>query len=398
MDYRKLNECTRNENFPFPNIHEQLYDLNGAKIFSQIDLDRGYNQVILEEESKKYTAFICQFGVYEFNRMPFGLKNAPKSFQKVMIGILGDLKYIKVFLDDILVFSANMHEHEAHLQEVFQRLHKNGCKINFEKSKFGKNQAKYIGFIIDSNGIRADIERVNYIRTQKSPKTKKELQKLINFINWFRNFIPHCSIKIKPITDKLKNCKNITWNRNDKQVLEDIFQDIEKQIILSHPDYSKKFELYTDACVYRVSGILKQGKNVIGIFSRKLVNSEMNYTTTENEFLAIYPSVQKFRNIIFGARVDVFTDNRNIIFNNNINTSRIEKWKLGLYEYDLNFFHIAGEKNGGADFLSRCCIVSGQDLRDIVYKAQRQIIKTNDCLDEDLQYKNINDKVYTINK
>lgn len=160
VDYRELNKATAAMKYPIPKMHNFLADLKGAKMFSQIDLNMGYYQIPIETSDILKTAFILAAEVFEFTRMPFGLTNAPRTFQRVMNTILGDLFYVKIYLDDILIHSKSIQEHVLHLKTVFQRLTTADASINFEKSNFAQYSVKYLGNEISEKGIKPDVRRV----------------------------------------------------------------------------------------------------------------------------------------------------------------------------------------------------------------------------------------------
>lgn len=180
--------------------------------------------------------------------------------------------------------------HSKHLIEVLTILKQNGVSLNFAKSDFFKTQVKYFGLIISHEGIRPDISRIMGDFKEKTPKTCKQLMSLIGRINWFIPFIKQLSSRMSNITDKLKQENNFTWSDADKPTVEDIYNEIKKQTLLSYPDYSKSFTLSTDASLIGVGGILYQENNLIGMFSYKFKHSEQRYNTIEGEFLAVYLS------------------------------------------------------------------------------------------------------------
>jgi hypothetical protein len=206
IDYRKLNAVTIPMNYPIPRINDYLQELGGSKVFSQIDLNMGYYQIPVAKEDTYKTAFSLDKGHYEFLRMPFGLSNAPRTFQHAMNKLFKEFTYVKVYLDDILVNSPTEEIHCLHLQNVLNILKNQGIAINFSKSNLFKNEVVYFGHLISSDGIKADISRVstfeNYIL-----KTAKQLQRTIGLINWFRLYIKNLSIKMASLIDKIKKNK-----------------------------------------------------------------------------------------------------------------------------------------------------------------------------------------------
>ncbi len=172
-NFISLNKKTVKEVYPFPSVEDQLHNLKGAEIFSQIDLDRGFYQIEINEEDRYKTGFVLPFGHFEYCRLPFGMANSPGTFQRAIDGIIGELEYCKIFVDDILIYSKNCNEHVRHVKNVMERLYKNGCKVNFEKSHFGESSVEYLGMRINKEGIFARHEKLEKIENL-IPNTKKD--------------------------------------------------------------------------------------------------------------------------------------------------------------------------------------------------------------------------------
>ena len=157
---------------------------------------------MLNEKCRKYTAVSINNEQYKFNRLPFGLKNAPMVFQRVMNDLLSNLNFVKVYLDDVIIFSTTVEKHYKHIKTVIERLHQQGISINFEKSTFFKKEIRFLGNILSEKGIKPDLSRVKFTKEMCNPKSLKQLQRLIGYINWFRSYIPNLSDKMKTITEK----------------------------------------------------------------------------------------------------------------------------------------------------------------------------------------------------
>lgn len=325
MDYRDLNKVTIKECYPFPEVNEEIFLLKGSNWFSQIDLNQGYYQIPVAKEDQHKTAFVTNDGYYEFTRMPFGLTNAPRIFQKCMKQILGHLPYIKIFLDDILIHSISKEEHVQHIKELLDICQTNHVSINFEKSNFCRREIKYLGHIINQNGIKADISRVSAMEKLGKPQTRKQLQKLVGFVNWFRPYVQNLSTLLHPITKLLKQNRQVIWKEPQTQALKQIFEKIKENIQLAHPDPNKPFTLFTDASIIGIGAILIQWDKVIGVYSHKLTGSEKNYTTMECETYAIIRAVLYFKKIMYGSRIIIKTDNVNLIHQKPIESNRTQR-------------------------------------------------------------------------
>ncbi|KAF9761847.1 Transposon Ty3-G Gag-Pol polyprotein [Nosema granulosis] len=199
IDYRELNKKTVKLGYPFPGIQYTLIDLKGARFFSQLDLNMGYYQIEIAEKDRYKTAFVLPFGHYEFKRMPFGLCNAPREFQKIMTNKLKEFNFVKIFLDDILIFSKTAEEHENHIEKVLKKLHEEGISVNYEKSSFMNKEVKYLGKIIDERGIRPDTTVLLNLDKLAVPRNRKGLMQLLGIINWFRDHVPGLSQRIAPL-------------------------------------------------------------------------------------------------------------------------------------------------------------------------------------------------------
>ncbi len=329
-----------------------LATFDNAKYFSSLDLTMGYHQIRLASSTSYLTSFIINGEQYEYTRLPFGLINAPLYFQKVMNKLLRHKKFIKVYLDDLLIFSKTEEQHIEDIKTVINLLHQNNISINFTKSFFFKTIIKFLGNIISSEGISPDTSRISNLESKINIKSRKELQSLLGFINWFRPYIKDLSNKLSLITDKLKLSK-FSWSNEDAATIQSIITEIKSGVLLHFPNYEYSFELFTDASDLGLGAVLKQGKFIIGFFSYKLKGSELNYTIMEKEAYAILKAVNHFRTILSNAYVRIFTDNANTIFNSENISKRVYRWKILLSEYNYTLEFIKGKENNAADFLSR---------------------------------------------
>ncbi|MGL5707932.1 MAG: reverse transcriptase domain-containing protein [Aeromonas sp.] len=370
VDYRKINAITVRETFPFPSVFDEIRSIPKSNVFSQIDLSNGYHQLKLSPCSQKYTAFLTNKGIFEYTRVPFGLTNAPRVFQRIMHKLLGHLIFLRIFLDDVLIFSDSFEEHEKHVNQVLDILNKNNISIGFEKSNFCCQSVKYLGLILSHEGFKPDISRVQEFKQLPPPKTMRQLQKILGFLNWFRPFIPNLSTILVPITDKTqKNSHKFEWTLQDKKIIDSVYEKIENATILSYPNFNEPFYLDVDASEKGIGSILYQDKKLIGIFSKKFTPIQLNYTIPEKEFYAIFMSLEYFKKIIFCSRVIINTDHLNLINNCSIQSSRVNRWKLIMEEYNIELKYKKGTNNIAADVLSRVLIIKEAD------NYQEEIIK-----------------------
>lgn len=340
--------------FHFPSINEQFHRLYGMRYFTKIDLLKGFYQVEIEETDKRKTAFSTMFCKYEFNRLPFGMLNAPKFFHNINLNILSEIENVIVLVDNNLLFSRTEEEHISLISEVLTKFKENNIIINLKKSLFNQREIPYLGFIINQEGYRPDLNRISNFNMWPKPKTRKQLQRLLGTINWYRPFLKKLSIKLHHLYEKLKASKrSIELTEQDMLPVKEIHRKLKEGILLYFPNLNEKFIVNTDASEKGFGAILYQSKGIVGILSKKFNEAQIKYTTIEREMYAIYYSVKYWNNLIKGSKILVHTDNRNIISDTFDFNKRTERWKAFLCEYDLDYVFIKGETNQVADNLSR---------------------------------------------
>ncbi|KAG0436051.1 Retrovirus-related Pol polyprotein from transposon opus, partial [Dictyocoela muelleri] len=352
VDYRALNKNTVKTTHFLPKVSEILSNMAGAKCFSKIDLNKGYYQIEMKKEDIPKTGFRILNQCFVFTRMPFGLCNAPRTFQENMEIILETLDFVYIYLDDILIFSKSYEDHFEHLKIVFERLKRHNVSINFNKSEFAKIEITFLGNIISPKGMRADISKIENFKIN-TPKNKRELQRMLGLINWFRPYIPNLSLNLGEFYKKLvKSNAKFIWTEDDEKRLQEIFKHIKENSTLFHPNFNEPFIINTDASEEGIGGVVTQDDKIIGYYSYLFNKSERNYTIVEKELLAIIKTIDHFKSILFNSKLIINCDNKNLIFNGPI-SKRINRWKILLEEYDYDLKHIIGEKNVLADYLSR---------------------------------------------
>ncbi|KAG0435873.1 Transposon Tf2-6 polyprotein, partial [Dictyocoela muelleri] len=355
VDFRALNNILDDSGYPFPEIWDHIHTMKGKQYFSQIDITKGFHNIEIHKSDQHLTSFVLPWGQYEYTRIPFGIKTAPRFFQSIISSIFRDLEYVKIFIDDLLISSDTIEEHYNHLKEVIKRLDENNISVNFNKSNFFKEEVIYLGNKISRNGIQADIRRVDSIKL-KMPNTgkvtSKKIKSIIGSLEWFRPFISNLSSKINKLHNKTKKNGNLIWKEEDNIILENIISNIKENTLLVHPNLNEEFILECDASNETIGAALKQNNKPIGFFSKSLNKSERNYSITEKEMLAIYKSLNHFKRLLLGSKVVVYTDHNNLIYENNI-SNRVNKWKIILMDFNYKIKFIKGSKNVMADNLSR---------------------------------------------
>ena len=356
-DFRNLNDLTKKDRLNLPRIDEILDYFEGSTIFRTLDLFSGYWQIGIEPSSVEKIAFSTRPGHYEYLGMPFGLCNAPATFQRTMEAILRPILHISavVYLDDITVFSKSLKQHEKDLRRCLELLKNAELKLNEKKCVFCQPKVQVLGFEISSDRVTIYEERLQRIREKKEPLNTKELQMQLGFFSYFRRFIPCFADLIGPLYDLLKKDATLKWSDSLQNVRNKTKRSLLKNATLTYPDFNEKFELHCDASAIAIGGILFQKGKIIACTSKKLTNSELNFSVTEKECFAIIYSLKKFRYYLLGRKFVIKSDHRclNSIFKTPDPTERIARWILTFSEFEANINYLKGRQNIPADVLSR---------------------------------------------
>lgn len=261
IDFRQLNQKTEQDAYPLPNIEEILDQLGRARYFSAFDLASGFHQIPLDESSKKKTAFSTPGGHYEFNRMPFGLKNAPATFQRTMDNALRGLigKTCFVYLDDIVIYGESIEEHNSKLQKLFQRLSDLRLKLQPDKCEYLKPELQYLGHIITEDGVRPNPEKLKAVKEFPRPKHVKNIKQFLGLAGYYRRFIKDFSKKAKPLTKLLKKDVPFDFSEEQTRAFEILKSELCNEPLLQYPDFKREFILTTDASNDAIGAILSQG-------------------------------------------------------------------------------------------------------------------------------------------
>ncbi len=354
VDYRKLNAITDSDAYPLPNITEILESLAGAAIFSTIDLNSGYWQVAMDHSSKAKTAFITPSGLFQFNVMPFGLKNAPATFQRLMETVLRELrgKQCFVYIDDIIVYSSNLSQHFQDLQIVLNRLQGAGLTINLKKSKFCLQEIAFLGHVVTTQGIKADPNKIEAIRSYPVPTNLKEVQRFLGLAGWYHRFVPNFSQIAEPINALKKKGKTFNWSDQCQQAFEQLKSYLTSPPILGHPNLQQHFTVYTDASNTGLGAVLTQKREqgmetVIAYASRSLNQAEINYSITEKECLAVVWALEKWQYYLEHRLFTVITDHSALqwVLTSTKTTSRLVRWALKLQKFDFIIEYRKGNLN-----------------------------------------------------
>jgi transposase InsO family protein len=381
VDYRQLNSVTRKDAYPLPLIAHILDQLSNAKFISSLDIKSAYWQVPIAESSRDYTAFCVSNGLYRFRVMPFGLTNAPATYQRLMDRVLGqDLNpYVFCYLDDIIIVTQDFEKHLEILETVFSRLHDAGLVVSLEKCKFCQSKVKYLGYVVDSNGLHPDPEKVQAIVNVASPQNVKDVRSFIGTASWYRRFVPQFASTLAPLTGLTKKDAKWNWTPECELAFRQVKDCLINAPVLQCPDFSRTFVLQTDASAFGVGAVLTQnfddGERVICYLSRSLTATERKYSTTERECLAVIWAVEKLRHYLEGFHFKVITDHHSLLWLHRLKDpqGRLARWALRLQPYDYEILHRKGKEHIVPDFLSRSVpvvdifnVVDHVDIVDVV--------------------------------
>lgn len=361
IDYRNLNEKSIGDAYPLPQINEILDQLGSAKYFSVFDLASGFHQIKVDPKDKHKTAFSTPFGHYEFNRMPFGLKNAPATFQRLMDRVLVGLQGVELFvyLDDIVIYARSLSEHKSKFEKLAMRLRKSNLHLQPDKCEFLRREVGYLGHVISDQGVKPDPKKIECLQNYPAPTTQKKIKQFLGLAGYYRRFIENFSGISKPLTNLLKKGVPFKWTDAQRKSFDTLREALCKEPILQFPDFTKPFNITTDASNYAIGGVLSQGEigkdKPIAYASRTLNKHELNYSVIEKECLAIIYCVNHFRPYIYGRQFNLLTDHQPLVWLHSVKdpANRLVHWRLSLGNYEYKIQYKPGRVNSNADALSR---------------------------------------------
>ncbi|CAN6723549.1 unnamed protein product [Malus baccata var. baccata] len=372
IDYRKLNNTTRKDHFPLPFIDQMLERLAGHSFYCFLDGYSGYNQIVIAPEDQEKTTFTCPFGTFAYRRMPFGLCNAPATFQRCMVSIFSDFieKIIEVFMDDFSVFGDSFDGCLENLTLILKRCMETNLVLNWEKCHFMVKQGIVLGHIISENGIEVDKSKIDLVRHLPSPTSVREVRSFLGHAGFYRRFIKDFSKIAQPLCCLLQKEVAFEFTKECTASFNQLKELLTTAPIIVPPDWSLPFELMCDASDYALGAVLGQRKDkkphVIYYASRTLNDAQLNYSTTEKELLAVVFALDKFRSYLIGTKIIVFTDHAALkyLLTKKEAKPRLIRWMLLLQEFDIEIRDKKGSENVVADHLSR--MVHEEDVVPII--------------------------------
>ncbi|XP_068240411.1 uncharacterized protein [Palaemon carinicauda] len=361
FDYRKVNAVTESDCFPLPRVEDCINDVGAAKYISKFDLLKGYWQVPLTERAKEISAFVTSEGLYSCNVMPFGMKNASATFQRLMNQVIDKLEGVVVYIDDLVVYSNSWESHLKNMECLFERLRAAGLVINLNKCDFAKAKIIYLGHEVGHGKILPKSVNIQSILDFQVPENRRGIRRFLGMVGYYRRFVLNFADVANPLTNLLKKGQRFCWTAECQDAFDKLKSTMINTPILKTPNFKEPFCLAVDASDVGVGAVLSQGcdgeEYPVAYFSKKLSPAQQNYSTVEKETLGLILSLEHFEVYLSGSTgpIVVRTDHNPLVFLNFFKNknNRLLRWSLRLQEWDLLIQHIAGRENIIPDALSR---------------------------------------------
>ena len=362
-DFRKVNDKTKSDSFPIPRIADCIDQIGNAKFVSTFDMLKGYWQVPLTQRAREISAFVTPSGLYQYKVMPFGMKNAPATFQRMVNKLVRDIDGCEGYIDDVVIFSDNWSDHIRQIKRFFQIMREAKLTINLMKSEFGKATVKYLGHIVGQGQVRPLDAKIQTIVIYPIPTSRKELARFLGMAGYYRNFCLNFSDIAAPLTNLLSKKVKFVWTDDCQMAFDKVKLLLQKSPVLKSPDYEKPFKLIIDSSDVGTGSVLVQEASdgldhPVRYFSKKFLKYQKNYSVVEKETLGLVLALEHF-DVYLGStpfKIKVYTDHNPLTFLKTMKNKnqRLVRWSLALQEYNLEIQHIPGSENVVADALSRC--------------------------------------------
>ena len=361
-DYRKVNCVTKTDTFPIPRMDDCIDKVGKARYVTKFDLLKGFWQVPLTDRAKEISAFVTPDGLFQYKVMPFGMKNSPASFQRLINKVIADLEGCEAYIDDVIIYSDTWEEHLRIIREFFKRLSRAMLTINLSKSEFGQAQVTYLGHVVGQGEVKPVSAKVEAIAKFPQPVSKKQLMRFLGMAGYYRRFCPNFAAVAEPLTQLLSKRVKFIWSERCDKAFDELKAMLQSAPVLAAPDFRSPFKLAVDASDVAAGAVLLQEddegvEHPVCYFSKKFNKSQRNYSTIEKECLALVLALQQFEVYVSssGLPIVVYSDHNPLVFIHKMKNKnqRLLRWSLMLQEYVLEIRHIKGKDNVIADCLSR---------------------------------------------
>lgn len=365
-DYRNLNDVTKGDAEPLPLLQSVFDQLVGMRYFSKLDLLKGFNQIPVQQASRELMAVSTPLGLYQPTVMPFGVKNAPGTFQREMRRVLQDKlrRGVDVFVDDIVVYSRTEEEHIALIDWVLKRLKAEGYFAHPRKCLFLQSEVNFLGHVVSRNGLSVQQHKVKDIHDWPTPQSVTDVRRFLGLANFYRRFVRDFSAIAQPLTSLTQTAVKRKWHWGGRE--EAAFHELKRRLteapILAHPDPMRQWTVQTDASGYAIGAVLSQQQDdgtvrPVAYWSAKLKPAEIRYSATERELMAIVKATQHWRAYLHGSPhpIQLRSDHKPLIYLNGKAElgMRLSRWMEQLSDLTFEIGYVKGKDNAAADALSR---------------------------------------------
>jgi hypothetical protein len=355
-DFRALNKLTIKDKFPIPVIDDLLDELSGAQFFTKLDLHSGYHQICMKEADIPKIAFRTHEGHYEFVVMPFGLCNAPSTFQSLMNHVFHPflLHFVLVFFDDILIYRKTWTDHLTHVDQVLRLLSQHQLFLKQSKCAFGASKVEYLGHLVGKDGVKVDPKNIESMQDWSHPKTLKILRGFLGLTGYYRKSVKNYGKIATPLMALLKK-NSFTWTPGVAQAFQTLKMAMCTTLVLAHPDFTKTFVLECDASGKGIGTVLMQEGRPLAFTSKQLSEKNLGKPIYEKEMLAILHVVELWHPYLLGQHFQIKTDHQSLKYflEQRISSQEQQKWVTKLFGYDYEIIYKKGKDNVVADALSR---------------------------------------------
>ncbi|KAL3687533.1 hypothetical protein R1sor_013842 [Riccia sorocarpa] len=370
QDFRKLNAATKKDHHPLPFIDSILDHVAGHQRYSFLDGFSGYNQVSIREKDRDKTTFTTDWGTYAYNKMPFGLCNAPATFQRLMTNIFRDYlrDFLEIFIDDFCVFG-RIEDHLFYLRLTSEKCRANGLSLHPEKCFFGVPEGILLGHRISERGIEVDQDKIQVILALEVPTNLRELRGFLGMVGYYRRYQDKYAIKASPLTSLLKKNVDYVWTDKHQETFDLMKKDMVSLPILRPPKWGDPFHVYVDASAFAIGAVLSQKDDKakdfpIHFISRQLNDAEKKYTTTERECLGMVYACKKFRHYLLGYEFFFYVDHfalQHLVKKADL-SGKVARWILLLQEFNYKVITRSGKSHTNADYLSRLYTEENEEI------------------------------------
>jgi len=356
-DLRELNKVIKPKDYTLPVIGDIMRKRQGYKYMTKLDLSMMFYAIELTDRAKELCVISTQFGNFRYCRAPMGCRNSPAFAQSIIEDTLRDIDGVEVYIDDVGVWSNDWNSHVEVLSKIFAALESKGFAVNPLKCEFGVEESDFLGHWLTPQGVKPWSKKVEAVLAMERPKNASQVRTFVGMINWYRDFWPRRAHLLSPFT-KLQNGLDgnkkapIVWTEELEKCFQEVKAVVARDALLAFPNHNEPFDVFTDSSDYQMGAAILQNGRPVAYFSKKLTGSQLNYTTMEKELLAIVSTLTEYRSMLYGAKIRIYTDHRNLTYNN-LTSQRVLRWRCLLESFNAEWNYLEGKLNILADAFSR---------------------------------------------